>query len=271
MLVTSIGLSQLKRIGLRACLAQPGVQADRREKPRRRLNLGVGSSKLGGNMAAEKAAWIEISKYPVAVMSIFLALVGAKFILGIPFGSVSEITKDGIKFTQDAKGELASLGAQLNAATKSIEEIKAQLSTKPLSSESKSAIFEASQTVSDQTAQIATVSSSGDSRDTKTSGYIWIGDYNKVSATWQRVKLVSATTNAALVSAPSSVSPGTVFTVSGNMVLRDGLPRNDSTYFQGQKSLGVLPVGTRIKILSAPVGIDREFAVQYWAQVVAQQ
>jgi hypothetical protein len=220
-------------------------------------------------MAEEKSSLVELAKYPIAVLSIFLALVGAKYILDIPFGSVSEITKDGIKFTQEAKGEIASLSAQLNGAMKSIEEIKRQLPTKLLSTEAKSDIFEASQTVPDQTAQLTTVKGGGTSAEL--TGYIWIGDYDKAKSSWQRVKLVSPTTNAPLTSAPATVAPGTVFAVSGNMVLRDGLPQNDTAYFQGRKSLGVLPTGTRVKVLSTPVGIDREFAVQYWLQVTAQQ
>lgn len=221
-------------------------------------------------MADEKSTLIDLAKYPIAVLSIFLALVGAKYILGIPFDSVSEITKDGIKFTQDAKGEIAALSSRLNAATKSIEEIKKQIPAQSLSPEARSAVFEASQTVPDQTAQIATVGGNTEGGKAGISGYIWIGDYNKASSSWQRVKLVSPTTNAPLSNAPSSVTRGTLFTVSGNMVLRDGLPRNDAEYFQGRKSLGVLPTGTRIMISSDPVGIDREFAVQYWARVTVQ-
>jgi hypothetical protein len=220
-------------------------------------------------MAGEKSSLVELAKYPVAVLSIFLALVGAKYVLDIPFGAVSEITKDGVKFTQDAKGEIASLSAQLNGAMKSIEEIKRQLPAKSLSTEAKSDIFEASQTVPDQTAQLTTVKSTG--AGAELTGYIWIGDYGKTTSTWQRVKLVSPTTNAPIASAPPTIAPGAVFAVSGNMVLRDGLPQNDGAYFQGRKSLGVLPTGTRVKVLSSPVGIDREFAVQYWLQVVAQK
>jgi hypothetical protein len=220
-------------------------------------------------MAEEKLSLVELAKYPIAVLSIFLALVGAKYVLDIPFGSVSEITKDGVKFTQDAKGEIASLSAQLNGAMKAIEEIKSQLPTNSLSTEAKSEIFEASQTVPDQTAQLTTVKRGVTGGEL--TGYIWIGDYNKTASSWQRIKLVSPTTNAPLASAPATVAPGTVFAVSGNMVLRDGLPQNDGAYFQGRKSLGVLPTGTRVKVLSAPVGIDREFAVQYWLQVMAQQ
>ena len=220
-------------------------------------------------MTEAKASIVELAKYPIAVLSIFLSLVGAKYILGIPFGSVAEITKDGVKFTQDAKGEIASLSAQLNGAMKSIEEIKRQLPTKSLSTEARSEIFEASQTVPDQTAQLTTIKSNDASAEL--TGHIWIGDYNKATSTWQRVKLVSPTTNSPLASPPTSVAPGAVFAVSGNMVLRDGLLQNDSSYFQGRKSLGVLPTGTRVRVLSSPVAIDREFAVQYWLQVVAQR
>lgn len=220
-------------------------------------------------MAEDKSPFIEIAKYPVVVLSIFLALVGAKYFLDIPFGSVSEITRDGVKFTQEAKGEIASLSAQLNGAIKSIEEIKRQLPSKSLSPEAKSEIFEASQTVPDQTAQLTTVKSAD--AGPELTGYIWIGDYSKATSTWQRVKLVSPTTNSPLASAPPTIAPGAVFAVSGNMVLRDGLPPDDGAYFQARKSLGVLPTGTRVKVLSAPVAIDREFAVQYWLQVVAQK
>jgi len=219
-------------------------------------------------MAESPSAWVEVLKYPAAVLSIFLALLGAKYLLGIPFGAVTEITKDGIKFTQEARGELASLSAQLNAAQRSIDELKKQVATTPLSHEAKAEIFEASQTVSDQTAQVATVrAAAGDGEQV---GYIWIGDYSRGTATWQRVKLVSPTTNSAVTMAPAAITPGAVYAVSGNMVLRDGLPRNDGDYFQGRRSLGVLPVGTRVKVLAAPVAIDREFAVQYWLQVAVQ-
>lgn len=219
-------------------------------------------------MAEERSTAIELAKYPIAVFSIFLALVGAKYILEIPFGSVAEITKDGVKFTQDAKGEIASLSAQLNGAMKSIEEIKRQLPTTPLSTAAKAAVFEASQTVPDQTAQLTTVKSGG--RDAELTGYIWIGDFNEATSSWQRVKLVSPATNEPLKAAPAAVAPGSVFAVSANMVLRDGLPQNDGAYFQGRKSLGVLPTGTRVKVLSTPVPINREFAVQYWLRVTAQ-
>ncbi len=219
-------------------------------------------------MSDLRAAAIDLAKYPVAVISIFLALVGAKYVLGIPFGAVSEISTDGVKFSPEAKGEIASLSAQLNSAIRSIEEIKKQLPAQKLTPAQHADAFEASQTVPDQTAQLTSVKST--SGGAESSGYIWIGDFSKATSSWQRVKLLSPTTNAPLASPPNTIAPGAVFTVSGNMVLRDGLPQNNASYFQARKSLGVLPTGTRIRVVSSPVAIDREFAVQYWLQVAAQ-
>ncbi len=209
---------------------------------------------------------IELWKYPLAVLSIFIALVGAKFILGVPFGALSEITRDGVKFTQDAKGEIASLSAQVNALAKAMDELKKQTPEKALTDVARSDIFEASQTVSTQTAQLASVEAVQAQK-----GYLWIGDYDRKQKAWTRIKLVSTATNAPPAQGPDSITPGSSFTVSANMVLRDGLPANDVAYFQARKSLGVLPTGTRIVAQGKPVAIDREFAVQYWLEVAVQR
>jgi hypothetical protein len=215
-----------------------------------------------------KTALIDLAKYPLAVLSVFLALVGAKFILGIPFGSVSEITTDGVKFSQEAKGEIASLSAQVNGLSKAVEELRLGTgTTKPLSVESKSKIFEASQTVSNQTAELTAVGPTKSAPGEEARGYIWVGDYDSSDGKWTRIKLVSPTTNASLSGAPTSISAGSEYAVGANMVLRDGLPRNDGEYFQGRKSIGIIPTGTRVRILGVPTPIDREFAVQYWVQV----
>ena len=174
-----------------------------------------------------------------------------------------------MKFSQDAKGEIASLAAQVNATSKGLEELKSQISTKPLSVQAKADIFEASQTVSNQTADLANVKSDKGGSGPEVRGFIWIGDY--AAGAWTRTKLVSPTTNAALSDPPTSIAAGTTFAVSANMVLRDSLPRNDAEYFQGRKSLGIVATGTKVRVLAAPVAIDREFAVQYWVQVAVPQ
>lgn len=221
-------------------------------------------------MSDNQPAWIELGKYPITILSIFLALVGAKYVLGITFGPVSEISADGVKFSQDARGEIASLSAQVNAVTKSLEEMKRQLPSTQLSAEARSAVFEASQIVSDQTAQVTKLYTAADSTKSALTGYIWVGDYNNKTGEWTRIKLVSPQTNATVTTPLTQISPGTIFAVTGNLVVRDGLPQNDKDYYQGRKSIGVIPSATHIKILSAPVGIDREYAVQYWAQVTLQ-
>ncbi len=47
-----------------------------------------------------------------------------------------------------------------------------------------------------------------------------------------------------------------------------GLPQNDVSYFRGQSKIGVIRPGTLIKIIETPIGINRGFAVQYWAKEV---
>lgn len=222
-------------------------------------------------MAEDRQMLIDLAKYPVAILSVFLALVGAKFILDIPFGSVSEITKDGVKFSQDAKGEIAALAAQVNAASKAIEELKAQLPAAPLSNVARSEIFEASQTVSNQTAELTRVMPAKSGTDQAIRGYIWIGDYDPNESKWTRNKLIVPSTNTSPAAPPRTIAPGSEYAVSGNMVLRDGLPRNDTEYYQGRKSLGIVPTGSRVRILSQPEAVDREFAVQYWTQVEVLQ
>lgn len=214
---------------------------------------------------------VELWKYPIAVFAVFLALVGAKYILGVPFGALSEVTKDGVKFTQDAKGEIASLSAQVNEVSKALEELKKQIPQSPLTAAAKSDIFEASQTVSAQTAQLTAVDVSSAASASSLKGYIWIGDFDKAAKRWTRVKLLPADSNTPLSTGPESIAPGSVFAVSANIVLRDGLPSNDVDYFRARRSVGVLPTGTRVIAQSRAVGIDREFAVQYWLEVAVQR
>lgn len=216
-------------------------------------------------MAEEKSGVIELLKYPVTVLSILFALIIAKFALGISFGVVAEIGPGGVKFAQDAKGEIADLAGKLNGAIVAIEELKRQSSSQEVRSPKvETAIFEATQTVSDQTAQLAKLSSDQPAGTPKQKGFIWIGDYK---SGWSKVKLGALDTGQAITVSPEKLLPGTNYSVLGNMVVRDGLPSNDADYFRGRKSLGVIPRGTKVRLVKAPVAIDREFALQYWAEV----
>lgn len=217
-------------------------------------------------MADPKSTLVELLKYPITIFSIFLALIGGKHFLGITFGPVAEITPDGgVRFRQDAKGEIASLAAQLNSAVAAIEELRKQVSQQhELSPQARSSIFEASQTVSNQTAQIAKIQVDPSTDSQKPRGYIWIGDYR---GSWSRVKLAPVDGNDPIATPPGKIVPGSEFKVLGNLVVRDGLPPNNAEYFQSRKTLGIVPVGSKIRVLSPPAAIDREFAVQYWVEV----
>lgn len=217
-------------------------------------------------MSLDKPTIVELAKYPIIVLSIFLALVGAKYLLGIPLESLTEITAQGVKFNANAKGEISNLSAQLNGALQSIEELKTALKA-PLSAEAESAIFEASQTVTAQMAELTNVNNL--SRGSESSGFIWIGDYNTTNSTWGRVKLLSVLTNRVIELKPNEIVSGMDFILSGNMVLREGLPKDDDRYYKDQRSLGVLPSGSRVKVVSTPVGIQRNSVNQYWMEVTA--
>jgi hypothetical protein len=216
-------------------------------------------------MAEEKSSGVELLKYPVTVFSILLALIIAKYTLGISFGVVAEVGPGGVKFAQDAKAEIADIAGKLNGAIVAIEELKKQSGSKEVaSSRVQTAIFAATQTVSDQTAQLAKLSSDQPVGSSKQKGFIWIGDYKNG---WTNVKLGAVDTGQPITASPETLLSGTEYSILGNMVVRDGLPSNDSDYFRGRKSLGVIPRGTKVRLVRAPVPIDREFAVQYWAEV----
>jgi hypothetical protein len=95
-------------------------------------------------------------------------------------------------------------------------------------------------------------------------GYIWIGNYNQ---TWTSPQLAQPETGKPMSVSPNQFKTGEEYIVLGNLVVRDGLPANDESYYRGRKSLGVIPQGTRIRLINGPVPIDRQFAVQYWAEV----
>lgn len=208
---------------------------------------------------------VELLKYPLTILSLLIALIVAKYTLGVSFGAVTEVSLEGVKFTQDAKGEIADLAGKLNGALAAIEELKKQAGSKEtFSPRAQSEIFAATQTVSDQTAQLAKLSSVQAAGSPKQKGLIWIGDYKNG---WSRVLLSAIDTGKQIVVPPDKLLSGTEYSVLGNMVVRDGLPSNDADYFRGRKSLGVIPRGTKVRLVRAPAAIDRGFAVQYWAEV----
>lgn len=95
-------------------------------------------------------------------------------------------------------------------------------------------------------------------------GYIWIGNYDQASGSWSR-SFLTRLDGRPVAEPPRDLAPGSLFIVGGNMTLREALPKNNAAYFREQRSLGVVLRGTTVTLLDAPVGIDRDYAVQYWA------
>ncbi|WP_432723978.1 hypothetical protein R0381_000682 [Jeongeupia wiesaeckerbachi] len=216
-------------------------------------------------MALDRSAVIELLKYPVTIFSILLALIAGKYALGISFGPVAEISPSGVKFTQEAKGEITELASKLNGALVAIEELKKHSPAGDTqSAQAKSTVFQAAQTVSDQTAQLATLSTPLVPDAPKQRGFIWIGDYQ---SQWNKPMLAPLGTGQPVSVPPEQLGAGTEYLTLGNMVVRDGLPSNDADYFRARKSLGVVPRGTKVRLIRPPTAINREYAVQYWAEI----
>lgn len=211
--------------------------------------------------------WVELLKYPVTIFSFVLALVVAKSLLGIQFGQVTELGPGGVKFAQQASAEIADLAGKLNGALAEIEALKKVLpDTRANTDQGRKEVFAASQTVSDQTAALANVT-----RDPVPNaapvrrGYIWIGDFS--NGNWSKTMLGSGARDDPVKDPPASLALSATYTTLGNMVVRDGLPSNDADYFRARPSLGVIPRGTPVRLVNTPVAIDRQYAVQYWAQI----
>ena len=96
-------------------------------------------------------------------------------------------------------------------------------------------------------------------------GYIYVGIFD---STWLRSMLTDGASRQALRRAPQEITPGDIFLVQGNMVLRSDLPPNDADYFGAVARLGIVPRGAEVTAEGPPVGLPRPSGqVEYWMQV----
>ena len=220
---------------------------------------------------------VQLLKFPVLVLAIFLGLLGANKILGMQFGTVMSIGTDGVKFAErsdELSGEVVKLRTQLDQALYRLEVVEKQRapSAGARTGEATAAARRHEEQQFDKLQQVTTVaarSKSVSGKDPKAltsgrEGYIWIGNYEP-SGGWSRAKI--ATENGASLPHPKAISVGDEFIVGGNMVLRDGAPTNDEAYFTSRSSIGVVPKGARVIVLETPRTYDRSYAVQCWMKV----
>ncbi|OZG72650.1 hypothetical protein BTA51_14060 [Hahella sp. CCB-MM4] len=222
-------------------------------------------------MADDRSGIIELAKYPVLVFSIVVALIIAKFALGLEFGMITEVSTDGLKFSEKSNkatlSALTEIEAKLNDLSVRIEALETDGGNKSAAaiSNAQAEAFTASQSVSDATANIAQLNTQVPGNEASTlKGWIWIGNYD---GGWTKSSIAELGTGQPLSIDPTSMQPGTEYRVLGNMVARDGLPPNTKEYYRARTSLGIVPRGSVVTLLAEPESVDREFALQYWANI----
>jgi hypothetical protein len=218
-------------------------------------------------MTEEKGStMVDLLKYPLLVFSILFALLLARSFLGLEFGAVTEVSTGGVKFAEKSRATfdaLTTLEVKVNQALAELAELKKDAPAAE-SPALKTSIFAAGQVVSDQTARVEQIDVADPSRKGRLKGYVWIGNFK---TGWNSPMLAQLDTGQPVTAPPTGLQVGTEYTVLGNMVVRDGLPANDKDYYKARSSVGVVPRGTRVRLATVPTAIDREYAVQYWAEI----
>jgi hypothetical protein len=223
------------------------------------------------NMDSKWSELIPLLKYPVLIFSILIAMVFARWILGIDFSRLSKVGAGGVEFFEEKEQQISAamsaMEERLNESRLRIQNLEEKLNLQDVTKRIESQNFEATQRVSEEVAQLSR--SADPAKDTVFKNkqvYIWIGNYNRQTQKWEQPQI------ATLDGQPPSQSPremaaGSQYTVLGNLQMRDSLPENDAAYFRSQKNIGTIPRGTKITFLSEPQGINREYALQYWVKV----
>lgn len=221
-------------------------------------------------MAGNNNPYIELLKYPIAVFAVLIALIIARFALNITFGPVTKVSTGGVEFTQASTAKLGDLEGKVNGLAMELEAMKNASSASTVKSTRhadrslEARIFEATQTVSDQTAQLATLGARIFPSKARQTGFIWIGDYIDK---WDPAKLGSTGTDEPVTSAPDELQTGIEYEVLDNMVIREHSPKGNQGYLVSPISSGILPRGSLVRLLQKPVRSDTVSAVQYWAKV----
>jgi len=218
---------------------------------------------------SEGGSYLELLRYPVIVASVLAGVIVANWFLALDLSRITEVGPSGIKLQEtreEASVAISELEARLDETAARVSAVEEQIEAsggvarkKMVSevSESSDAVASLSRAINDREGTLL------EGRE----GYIWIGNYKAATHGWDRQNLLQVDSRLPVERPPSQLAKGSQFRLAINTVLRDGLPPNDEEYFRARKNLGVVPRGTLLTLLGEPVGIDREFAKQYWAEM----
>ena len=217
---------------------------------------------------------LEMLKYPVMMITVIVGLVLAEWLLDIDVSRITKIGPQGIELVQETRehtsAAVSEVETKLKELTARMEALEKKTDTSEFSLTRKDTLLLRAEfdEVSDAVSQL----SMSQSKSTRTvlvgrQGYIFIGIYNSTDGEWKRAILGRQDSRQPVTSAPDQLLVGGRYLVDTNMVLRDGLPPNDEQYFRSRKNMGVIPRGTLVALLDQPVGINRGFAVEFWAPV----
>lgn len=215
----------------------------------------------------KKNVYLELLKYPVMVFSILFGLVGGSWMLGLDFSRITEVGPTGIRLAEvreDAALAVTDLEERLDDALARIQALEEQQGP------GEAIIKPVYSTVSEPSDAVARLSRSVDETGTLLkgkSGYVWIGDYDVDTERWTQQNLLHVDDRTPFDKPVAAMARGSQYRIGVNTYMRVALPANDEEYFRGQKAAGVIPRGTLLTVIGEPVSIDREFAVQIWAEV----
>lgn len=231
------------------------------------------SSKDATARKGVSAAVLELCKYPVIAATVLLSMLLLKLMFGIDFGNVTGIKTPmaEVQFGEEQTAAFTDMTMRLQVLEQAVLEFRgAPSSSKPVGRagvtiEAPAASLD-TQSVSAQTAVLTNLPTSRkETTAARAEGYIFIG--NETGGRKSSMLIGNADDGAALTTPLAQLSEGSEYKALANIVLRKVMPKDDEAYYRASDPLGTIPQGTRIRLKSAPQPVDREFAVQYWAQV----
>jgi hypothetical protein len=213
-------------------------------------------------LAAEQQAQLASERATIAIERARVATAGEE-----------QIAEEKNRLARDYDAKLNQALADIQAQKRQLERYRQNVTetveqvqkTVPLSDrkvqEDLNNLVQSSTGISDATAQRAIVNSKGDTplaTLSSNTGFMWIGS----TGTEQRSNL---NTPAGAAVPADAVKPGELYASDLDIFLRQGLP-DRASYIQ-QPTVGIMPEGTRVEVLSVAPPFARPTGSQYWAQV----